>query len=764
MLRTGPSAAPDAGSETRNHLPVQLTRVFGRDSDVADLADILPGSRLVTLTGAPGAGKSRLAVEVGLRLRRSYADGVRLVDLSSVEEPAHVAAAIASALGLRERPGRSIEDTLVEELAQCGAGNVLLIVDNCEHVVDAAADVAALLVGSCPSVWVLATSRVPFGIPGEQVWHVSPIALDAAVELFIDRARLGSIDFAVDDAGRATIEDICHRLDRLPLAVELAAGWTRMLSAAQILDRLDQPLSPLRGGPRGTTSRQETMEAAVDWSYQLLESAEQELFNRLSVFAGGFDLVAAEVIAGSEHDLLGELTALVDHSLVVTEPTDDDGMRYRMLQPVRQYGRVRLDDRGETELVRRRHAEHYVERVRRADVDWRRPGLGLETFHRLARDEGNLRAALEWAGDNRSDIGLRLAANLAQFWELRGRVNEGRAWLEAALRLTTDDARLRASALHRAGRLAWRQRDYGQARAWIEESLAIVRAQGDSLAIARRLRALALVILSEGDAGTAVGLAEESIDIFRAHEDLAGRLWSLTICGLARYVDGDVAGGDGNIHEALELNHRLGILYATAYGHMSLSYGSNVRGDVTSERQHLCRTLAAMREMGGPIEEPDWLWGGTALALSEGRLHSALRLAGAARALTERSGGHLLEPLQVPVQRRLDRARAKLGRATAARLTADGARRSLDELMDEIEAESDRTGDELDPLSPRERDVAELVARGLTNGEIAEKLFISKRTVETHIEHIKQKLGHDSRTQIMAWALRELTEGEGSVA
>ena len=444
------------------------------------------------------------------------------------------------------------------------------------------------------------------------------------------------------------------------------------------------------------------------------------------------------------------MTTLVDHSLVVAETAGEGPMRYHVLEPIRQCGERGLLHRGEREALRQQHAEHYLAIARRADGDVRSgdPARGLD---RLDVEHANLLAALDWARGRCADLGLQLCCALARFWERRGLVNEGREWFEDLLTVATEDERLRATALARAGRLAWRQRDYAQATAWLQDGIAISRRLGDELAVARRLRSLALVAMSQGDAEPAIDLCRQSIAIFRAHDDERSRMWALIYLGWACYVAGDLGAGDEHMDEALGIGRTAGDLRAAADAHLGMSYSAQLNGDATRTRAHFVDAIAALRTSGGIVEEPDWVWGGAALAACEGRWRAVLRLAGGAEGLSRHAGSYMNEQFMGPLEPLLARARDAVGRSVADRLTADGARLSLDELVAEALAEPGSEPD--DPLTRREHDVVELVAQGLTNVEIGQHLFISKRTVESHIEHVKQKLSLQTRPQIMAWGL-----------
>jgi predicted ATPase/DNA-binding CsgD family transcriptional regulator len=725
-----------------------LTRLIGREPDTVELIRLVEDVRLVTLVGAPGCGKTRLALELARRLTDRYPAGVCVVELAPVGDGCLVASSVVAALAIDEPPVGSVEDALVEELSP---DEFLLVLDNCEHVLAGVAALVAKLIDRCPSLRVLTTSRTALGLQGEQVWRVPPLELGPAVELFKDRASLSAGRPGLAASNAQVVEQICRRLDGLPLAIELAAAWSRVLTPAEILGHLEPALHLLRSHVRDVSPRQRTMEATLDWSYQLLRPEEQVLFERLSVFAGGFDLDAAQAVAPGG-DVLDGLASLVDGSLVVAEPAAEK-MRYHLLEPVRQCAEVKLVARGDREATRRHHAEQYLRLALRSEAKLRSSEAGA-VLSRLEEEESNFRVALAWARNQPDDLGLRLCTALAPSWAIRGRINEGRTWIDELLRQRagTEDLRLRASSLARASRLAWRQRDYASARRLLDESLAMGRKLDDPLGVARRLRSLALVALAQGDLDEAGRLCEESITLFRSHGDRYGLGLALAFLGMTLQLSGDTGRADPCVREALNLNRNNGSVTGSLYSLGSMSFGAIAARDIVSLRAHTVEVVGLLRKLSGKYEDPGWLWWtAVALASGEGRYHSALRLAGAAEAIARRDGLYLHEQLRRQVQPWLDRAKADVGSARAAPLALEGSRLSFDELVDEALRETDDGHN--GPLSSREREIADLVARGLTNREIAEDLIISPRTVESHVEHIKAKLGFGRRARIVAWAL-----------
>jgi predicted ATPase/DNA-binding NarL/FixJ family response regulator len=726
-----------------------LTRFCGRESARAKLLQVIPEDRLVTLVGAPGCGKTRLGQELLASLAERFADGVGFVELAPVGDPSLVASVVATALGVDEVPGLSAEEALVGALA---TKTSVVVLDNCEHLLDTVAALVVRLLGGCPLLHVLATSRTALGLRGERVWRVPPLDLVPAVELFKDRSGLSGPGAGVAPPSNTVVRQICRGLDGLPLAIELAAAWTRVLTPAEILDRLQNALPLLRSHARDASPRQQTMEATVDWSRQLLDPAGQRLLEHLSVFAGGFNLEAAQAVWPGD-DVFDGLASLVDHSLALAEPASGDAMRYRLLEPVRQCAESWLEARGEREAARRRHAEHYLAVALRLDAGLRssEPGAVLA---RLEEEDGNFRVALAWARGQADDLGLRLATALATSWAIRGRVNEGRAWMEEMLdvRAATADRRLWASGLARTSRLAWRQRDYSAAGAFLDASLAIGYELGDLPGVARRLRSLAVVAVAEGDLAEAERLCERSASIFRSHGDQYGLTLALAFLGMTLHLASDQARADRYVKEALDLTRLNGNVTGALYSLGSMAFGAVAAGDMAALRMNVAEIVDLLRSLGGRHEDPGWLWWmAVALASGEGRYRSALRLAGAAGAVARRDGLDLHEPLRGQVEPWLERARMNVGAIKASELSAEGSRLSLDELMDEALRASDHEGPAR--LTSRESEIVEFVAAGLTNNEIAQHLVISTRTVESHVDHIKTKLGLARRAHIVAWAL-----------
>jgi predicted ATPase len=532
----------------KHNLPAPRTSFVGREGEMLEVKRILAMTRLLTLTGAGGLGKTRLALEVAGDLVGVYPEGVWLVELAPLTEPEVVVPTVARILEVREQPERPLLETLLEAL---GDKEMLLVVDNCEHLVNAAAHLADALLSGCPKLRILATSREPLGVGGEVLCQIPLLSVPAtmggepdggcaaeslmryeAVQLFVDRAGLRLPDFGLTQDNSGAVARVCRKLDGIPLAIELATARLEALTVEQVAQRLEVSLDVLKGASRATDPRQQTLRATVDWSYELLSQPERMLFGRLSVFTGGFSLEAVGAPDDIEQpEVLESLLSLVDKSLVVAEAANDGRMRYRMLEPVRQYGLERLERSGEVEVVRRRHAEFFVALAEEAEP-WLRGPEQAAWFERLDAENDNLRAALSWLLEQgEGELALRLSGALGEFWHVRGHLEEGRRWLEATL-ARGDDAPARVKALLHAGWIAWEQVDYERSEALGEEALALAREQGDRAATARALYIQGAPTLYQLDFDRAAALFEEAARLQRGVGDVPGLARTVQALGL----------------------------------------------------------------------------------------------------------------------------------------------------------------------------------------------------------------------------------------
>jgi predicted ATPase/class 3 adenylate cyclase len=517
-----------------HNLPVQLTSFIGRDDAMAEVTNLLAANRLLTLTGSGGCGKTRLAQQFAAEIVEDFADGGWLIELAALAEAELVASATAAALGVREEPGRSLADTLADALQ---SRHLLLILDNCEHLVAACARLVEVLLRRCPRLQVLATSQEPLGVPGEVIFRVPSLELpdDASIaglddpdelqrydgiQLFVDRAILARPGFALTSENAPAVAAICRRLDGIPLAIELAAARAGVLTPQQIANRLDDQFRLLAGN-RSALPRHQTLRAAFEWSHALLSEPERTLLRRLSVFAGGWTLEAAETVTAGEgldaFDVLDLLARLAQRSLVVVEEHEGEA-RYRLLETVRQYAHEKLYDAGETERVRTRHLEWYLDLVKRADPEF--TGADQARWFRLvAAEYDNVRAALEWAAGHPSGGGalLALTASLWRFWLVRGHWSEGRSWLSRALETNGEaPTPTRARALAAAGDLATEQADYDAAQPLLEEALAVWRSLDEHEGVAKALNHLGNLARARSDHDAARSLLEEALTMRRS--------------------------------------------------------------------------------------------------------------------------------------------------------------------------------------------------------------------------------------------------------
>jgi len=597
------------------NLPAQVSSFIGREAELAAVRALAGGSRLVTLTGAGGAGKTRLGLQVAAGLLDEIRDGVWFADLAPLGEPDLVAATVADVLGVRQEPGRPVLDTVV---AAVGGRSLLVLLDNCEHMIGACAKLADALLRGCPNLALLATSREPLGIDGERVYRVPSMGLPAegddaaairaaeAVRLLADRAAAQGVPLAQDAETAVVAGRICRRLDGIPLAIELAAARLRGMPAAELEARLDERFALLTGGSRTGLARQQTLRAMADWSWELLNPAERAVLTRLSVFAGGFGLAAAEAVATGPEvpaaEVLGLLGALVDKSLVQFDRTGAGPGRYRLLETVRQYAAGRLDALGPAiSHVRLAHRDYYLDLaeaaaphlIRSDQVDW---------LDRLDAELGNLRAALAFSQLQADpEPGLRLATSLRVYWRARGHAAEGAGALRALLDApAAQGATLpRARALAAAARLLQQTGDYAIAGDYCQEALAIARAAGNDYLVAELLRIRAVILLRQGQPGTALPVIEQGLGL--AHHlgepYLTARL--LSARAFAADVEGDHAGAARDSAESARLFRQAGDRLGVGQMLGNLGYYELSAGDLDAA----CRHLAESQDIARPLND-----------------------------------------------------------------------------------------------------------------------------------------------------------------
>jgi predicted ATPase/class 3 adenylate cyclase/DNA-binding CsgD family transcriptional regulator len=796
----------------RTNLAEQLTSFVGRQSELIELRKLLGTVRLVTLTGAGGSGKTRLAVQLASDLIADFPDGLWFVDLVPLSDSSLVPQKVMSAAGVREQADRSAQETLASFFA---TKRSLLILDNCEHLIDGVAAFVDALLRATVELTVLTTSREALRLAGEVVCPVLPLGLPNddqmrnavdlgrcdAVRLFTDRATLNLPGFELTDDNAGSVAAICRQLDGLPLAIELAAPRIASLSPTQFLARLGDRLSLVSMSSRTSSPKQRTLEATFDWSYQLLNDRERTLFRRLGVFSSPFTLEGIEAVCSGEgvaaDDVLELLTELIQKSLVVTEQGPGDETRYRLLETVRMYARSRLAELDEHQYVQQRLvrfctsiAEHAAERLHSVDA--------LLWMDLLDDQEDNLRSVLTWCRTNDPGSGLRLASLLVEYWDLRGHLTEGRMWLAEFLNLNQTGDEARGNALVGAGLLAWRQGDNPSAKRYCEESLAIGRSTGDRALEGRALRGLGDAVLGLGEYSQADAVCRESLAIFRAIGDtpeiaqtlsrlgnaafnqsepmksipfyeeslglyrqlgdrigIANQLWSL---GIERLLAGEIAQGRLLVEECLKIRIEIKDELGLPYARLMLGYPYLMAGDLAGARTEFCAGLSRMHELGD-------LWGiavslqfMSGLAVCATMWADSVRFAGASEAVRASIGAQRLPSVELVAGPWLADARRHLKTDEADRAYREGLRLTADSAVDVALGFLAPDPVRLVPAKPqghglsrRELQVATLASEGHTNRAIGETLFISERTVDNHVKHILEKLGFRSRAQIGAW-------------
>ncbi|WP_105967780.1 helix-turn-helix transcriptional regulator [Streptomyces geranii] len=772
------------------NLPAALTTFVGRRQDIADLRRHLSASRLITLTGAGGVGKTRLALEVAAASATDFADGVWLVDLAPVRDPSLTVNALAAALGVPDLGTKPVVEQLAVFLAR---RSPLVVLDNCEHLVDACAELVHTLLSACPRLRVVATSRRTLGIYGEHVFAVPPLPLDDSVELLRDRTTAVRPDFTVADANRAQVLRLCAALDGLPLAIELAAARLRTLTVGEAVNRLENRFALLATGSRAARPQQRTLRALVDWSHELCTPAERLLWNRLSVFAGDFGLDAAEAVCSGDgihqDEVLDLLDQLVAQSVVL--PTEREGLpRYRLLVTIRQYGRERLVEAGEEQRTLHRHQAFYLALAERIADGWYGPGQ-RESLARLRAEHADLRTVLDLDCDPQAT--LALASALRFHWCEGGFLGEGRRWLEQALAAAPEPTPARARGLWVAAWVAVLQCDHAAAHKWLDEAAKLGERVGDQVVRAHVVSLRGTLALFGGRLTEAVSLLEEAVSAHMETGEETGVVYALILMATAQSHLGDPRTTE-TCRRALALAERHDDRLVRTHAQWTVGYDAWVRGDL---RVASAMIRAALENEQGfndrlrvalMLEEFAWV------TAADGGHQQAALLLGTARTLWRDTDTDIstFGPHMVDQHARCEEGIVRvLGKAAYGAALDEGGRHGCPEeaityalrtVPPSAPASYEAAVTEAaiagggrhdcpaeaiacslsavppavappvaGPLTPREREVAALVADGMSNRQIAGALKRSPRTVEGHIENIMAKLGFTSRARIASW-------------
>jgi len=743
------------------NLPASTTGFVGRKHDLAEVKRLLAKARLVTVTGVGGVGKTRLAVHAAADLRRAFTDGAWFVELAHIVDADLLVHTVLEALGAHDGTGRDQTTVLVEHLRDRQA---LVILDGSEHLLDAVAELADTLLRVAPGLRLLVTSRERLDVGGEHLWQVAPLELPdpqrpvrtsryPALDLFADRAAAVVPDFTLTPDNERTVAEICHLLGGIPLAIELAAVRLRLLPLEHLRDGLHDTYRLLAVGRRGGLPRHQTLLAAVEWSYALCTEQEQSLWRRVSVFVGSFGLEAAGDVCDGDLEVLG---GLVDKSVLIGEQ-GVDGVRFRLLEPLRQFGRDRLRAVDEEESLRCKHRDHFVALAERGEREWFGP-TQPDVQDRMRLDQANLRVALDHCLSSVDGhvVGLHLVGTLWFYWAGCGALGEGRRWIDRVLALDSGPSGQRAKVLWVGGYLATVQGDLGAAVEMLEECREYALRAGDEPALAYAIHRLACTKLIGDDLDRATELFEESWARYRR----LGLLDSNVL--LARIELGVVAVFQGDFARAAELceqaraeGERYGEQWATAYATWVLAMCAFARGEwdqseaLARDCLRVKRTFNDLLGLVLAIEVLAWN------AAARGAAERAATLLGAARQIWQSVGYPMFGSRyfgaphgaceRAAIEVLGDRAFGRALRRGMAFGLADAAAFALEEAAEAVVEELPT------PLTRREQEVADLVAGGLSNKDIAVRLVIARRTAEGHVERILQKLGFNSRTQIATW-------------
>lgn len=754
-------------SKGPNHLPAEMTSFVGRRNDVAAIRRLAAGSRMVTLTGFGGLGKTRLALRAANEMRRAYRDGVCLVELAPLVDAALLPHTVISALGIHGPSGLAPIDQLCDELAD---KHLLLVLDNCEHMVDAAADLAAAVLAAAPDVTIIATSRQALRIAGEYLYPVAPLPLPGvdehpapgtstqypAIALLVERTAASVPGFELTPTNEAAVIRLCRQLEGIPLAIELAASRLQVLEIDELVERLRDRSVTLRERNRSFPERHRTLEALIDWSHDLCTPAERLLWARASTFAGTFSLPALEEVCSDDslpkETVVDTLSALVERSIFIRE-VRGDRVRFRMLDTIRGYGQARLSEAGEQEWLARRHRDWYADLMVQAGREWVGPGQA-EWAERLRAEHANIRLALEYsvADPEEADIAFRMAG-VAWFWMGMEYLPEGRLWLARALALSSPPSHDRAWALGSDAYLAAFQGDIAAAESRAIEAGEMAALLEDTSAKAYAAHVTGVRHTLGKDPASAIGHYREALALYDQCEvDPQYRDGLLVEMAAAHILVGELAPARDVFDELFDRCRTSGDRWQFAYALWGRGYLALLDGRPGEAETELLEALTIKRDFQDTL---GLALTAEVLAWTSAAQHDAERAAcliGVTDALWRDVGAHQLQAQRAPYE---ELARAQLGPDLYAAAVATGASMGRDTglsyaLREQAEPEGSAKA-ESTILTARQREVAQMVAEGMSNKDIAAKLVISLRTAEGHVEAILTKLGFNARTQIANW-------------
>jgi predicted ATPase/DNA-binding CsgD family transcriptional regulator len=753
------------------NLPAEATTFVGRRRELAELRRTLAGGRLVSLVGPGGVGKTRLAVRMATDLERGFGHGAWWVELAEIRDPALVINAVVAALDLRDQAAVQPSAILLSHLRD---RELLLVLDNCEHLLEASARLVTDVLRAAPDVRVMITSREPLQVPGEHVIPVPPLGLPAAdagetlaqlrqneaVALFTERAAAASGTFELTSANLTAVVQLCRRLDGLPLAIELAAVRTRVLTAEQILDRLTDRFTLLTGGGRAALPRQQTLRTTIDWSHALLTPAEQTLLRRLCVFAGRFTVDDAESVCAFGEETAGPaldvLSALVDKSLVTKE--DVGGVAcYRLHETMREYASLKLREAAEVDDLEESYVEYYWTRCHEIE-DGARHGP-LEWLQWVEMEIDNIRSALQKcvaAADWRR--GLEIATSIGYYWVTRG-TTESMRWFDDLLALAADSADVPARAYHFRGWLSMLQIEPEAARPWLARAIAAARASGQVAQLSESLSVASTAEHMAGDAAAARRFLAEAERHAANVDSYYATIGLIQAQAIQAFFGDDLVAAQAAASAGARLSRDAGDLYYLQTMLMYLGQVAMMAGNVAASQPRFIEALRIARQIDDRITQYVLLSLLSWHATTSGQPRLAARLLGAADALGSGAGAGLAGPAMPHLARAKEAAVDALGTSRYEAEYAAGRRMDREAALRLALGESEQLGAgtaaqdhrATAPLGKREVEVAELIAEGLTNKQIGTRLFISERTVATHVRNILDKLGFDSRAQIASW-------------